>query len=50
VQNVQAIVKQAEAVPLAGDVPDLTRSLEALRVLRLAQDRASGRAAERAAR
>jgi hypothetical protein len=31
-------------------VPDLARSLEALRTLRLAQDRPSGRAADRPAR
>jgi hypothetical protein len=30
---------------MAGEMPDLARSLEALRVLRLAQDRAPGRAA-----
>jgi uroporphyrin-3 C-methyltransferase len=45
VQAMQATVKQLAATPMAGEMPDLTRSLEALRVLRLAQDRAPGRAA-----
>ena len=42
-QAVQATVKQLAASPMPGETPDLTRSLEALRVLRLAQDRAPGR-------
>jgi uroporphyrin-3 C-methyltransferase len=45
VQGLQATIKQLAAIPMASDMPDLTRSLEALRVLRLAQDRAPGRAA-----
>jgi uroporphyrin-3 C-methyltransferase len=45
VQAMQATVKQLAATPMAGEMPDLARSLEALRVLRLAQDRAPGRAA-----
>jgi uroporphyrin-3 C-methyltransferase len=44
-QALQATIKQLAATSLAGDMPDLGRSLEALRVLRLAQDRAPGRAA-----
>jgi len=43
VQALQATLKQLAATPMAADLPDLTRSLEALRVLRLAQDRAPGR-------
>ena len=45
VQTLQGTLKQLAATPLAGDMPDLSRSLEALRVLRLSQDRAPGRAA-----
>jgi uroporphyrin-3 C-methyltransferase len=45
VQALQAALKQIAATPLAGEMPDLGRSLEALRVLRLAQDRAPGRPA-----
>ena len=44
VQALQATIKQLAATPMPGEMPDLTRSLEALRVLRLAQDRAPGRA------
>jgi uroporphyrin-III C-methyltransferase len=44
VQGLQATLKQLIGTPMAGEVPDLTRSLEALRVLRVAQDRAAGRA------
>ncbi len=43
VQDLQATLKQMVATPLPGEMPDLTRSLEAVRVLRLAQDRAPGR-------
>jgi uroporphyrin-3 C-methyltransferase len=43
VQAVLASVKQLAATPMPGETPDLTRSLEALRVLRLAQDRAPAR-------
>jgi len=42
-QALQATLKQVAATPLAGEMPDLSRSLEALRVLRLSQDRAPGR-------
>ena len=44
VQAMQATIKQLAATPMPGEMPDLTRSLEAVRVLRLAQDRAPGRA------
>ena len=40
VQMLQATIKQLSAQPLPGETPDLSRSLEALRVLRLGQDRA----------
>ena len=43
VQAMQATVKQLAASPMPGETPDLTRSLEALRVLRLAQDRVPSR-------
>jgi len=43
VQVLQATVKQLAGTPMPGEMPDLTRSLEALRVLRLAQDRGPGR-------
>jgi len=43
VQAVLASLKQVAATPMPGETPDLTRSLEALRVLRLAQDRAPAR-------
>ena len=42
VQTLQATFKQLAASPMPGETPDLTRSLEALRVLRLGQDRAPG--------
>jgi uroporphyrin-III C-methyltransferase len=45
VQTLQATLKQAAAAPTPGSVPDLARSLEALRTLKLAQERAAGRAA-----
>ncbi len=44
VQALQATLKQMSATPLGGDMPDLSRSLEALRVLRIAQDRTPARA------
>jgi uroporphyrin-3 C-methyltransferase len=44
VQALVATLKQATAVPRPVGVPDLSRSLEALRTLRLAQERAAGRA------
>ena len=43
VQTLQATVKQLAATPMPGTTPDITVSLEALRVLRLAQDRAPAR-------
>jgi uroporphyrin-3 C-methyltransferase len=43
VQAVLASLKQIAATPMPGETLDLTRSLEALRVLRLAQDRAPAR-------
>jgi uroporphyrin-3 C-methyltransferase len=43
VQALQATVRQLAASPMPGETPDLNRSLEALRVLRLGQDRAGGR-------
>lgn len=48
VQVVQATVKQLLASPMPTVAPDLSPSLDALRVLRLAQDRAPPRAPERA--
>ena len=45
VQALLASLKQLAATPMPGETPDLTRSLEALRVLRLAQDRAPTRGA-----
>ena len=47
VQAVQATLKQVAAVHMAGDMPDVVGSLEALRVLRLAQERAPNRTADR---
>ena len=43
VQALQATVRQLALSPMPGETPDLNRSLEALRVLRLGQDRAGGR-------
>ncbi len=43
VQAMQATMRQLAASPLPGETPDLARSLEALRLLRLGQDRAPGR-------
>jgi len=43
VQAVLGSLKQLAATPMPGETPDLTRSLEALRELRLAQDRAPAR-------
>jgi uncharacterized protein HemX len=45
VQVLQATVRQLTASPMPGATPDLSRSVEALRVLRLSQDRAPGRGA-----
>jgi len=45
VQALQSTVRQLEASPMPGATPDLSRSLEALRVLRLSQDRVPGRGA-----
>jgi uroporphyrin-3 C-methyltransferase len=47
VQTVQATLKQVAGARNAGDMPDLAASLEALRVLRLAQERSPSRAADR---
>jgi len=47
VQVVQATVKQLANSPMPGGAPDLTATLEALRVLRLAQDRAPPRPPDR---
>jgi uroporphyrin-3 C-methyltransferase len=41
VQALQVTIKQLVATPMPGSAPDLTVSLEALRVLRLAQERAA---------
>jgi len=49
VQSVQAALKQLAATPMGGDMPDLGGSLEALRVLRLAQERAPARVPDRGA-
>jgi uroporphyrin-3 C-methyltransferase len=49
VQALQASLKQLAVAPMAGEMPDLVGSLEALRVLRLAQERAPGRSIERSA-
>jgi uroporphyrin-3 C-methyltransferase len=49
VQALQANLKQLAATPMGAAVPDLSRSLEALRLLRLAQDRPVGRAGDRPA-
>ena len=43
VQALQATVRQLATSPMPGETPDLNQSLEALRVLRLGQDRAGGR-------
>jgi uroporphyrin-3 C-methyltransferase len=40
VQAMQATLRQLAATAMAGELPDLARSFEALRVLRLAQERA----------
>jgi uroporphyrin-III C-methyltransferase len=47
VQVVQGTLKQVAAAHAEGDMPDLTGSLEALRVLRLAQERAPSRLPDR---
>jgi uroporphyrin-3 C-methyltransferase len=49
VQTLQATLKQLAATPMAGEMPDLAGSLEAVRVLRLAQERSPGRQGDRAA-
>lgn len=50
VAALQATLKQLAATPMTGAMPDLARSLEAVRALRLAQDRAPGRGAAPSAR
>jgi uroporphyrin-3 C-methyltransferase len=47
VQVVQGTLKQVAAAHPTGEMPDLTGSLEALRVLRLAQERAPSRLPDR---
>jgi uroporphyrin-3 C-methyltransferase len=47
VQGVQSTLKQLAATPMAGETPDLAGSLEAVRVLRLAQERTPARAGDR---
>jgi uroporphyrin-III C-methyltransferase len=49
VQALDATLKQLATTPAAGEMPDLGGSLEALRVLRIAQDRTPARAPERGA-
>ena len=49
VQAPQVTLKQLAAAPMAGEMPDLVSSLEALRVLRLAQERTPGRYTDRGA-
>jgi uroporphyrin-3 C-methyltransferase len=49
VQAMQATLKQLAATPMGSEMPDLGGSLEALRVLRLAQERTPVRVPERAA-
>jgi len=49
VQTLQATLKQLAATPMAGEMPDLGASLEAVRVLRLAQERTPGRTVDRGA-
>jgi uroporphyrin-3 C-methyltransferase len=46
VQTLQTVLKQLAATPTAGDIPDLARTLEAMRVLRAAADRAPTRGAD----
>ncbi len=46
----QSTLKQVAATPMAGELPDLARSLEALRLLKLAHDRAPGRVSDKPAR
>lgn len=50
VQSVQAVMKLLAATPATGAMPSLTRSLEAVRALRTAQERGTGRAAATPAR
>lgn len=47
VQALQATLKQVAATAMPGELPDLARSLEALRLLKLAQERAPARAADK---
>jgi uroporphyrin-3 C-methyltransferase len=49
VQGMQATLKQLAATPMAGETPDLAGSLEAVRVLRLAQERSPARTGDRGA-
>jgi hypothetical protein len=43
----QATLKQLAATPMGGAMPDLGASLEAVRVLRLAQERTPAKSADR---
>ena len=47
VQALQATLKQVAATTMPGELPDLARSLEALRLLKLAQERSPARAADK---
>ena len=47
VQAMQATLKQLAATPMGGAMPDLGASLEAVRVLRLAQERTPAKSADR---
>ncbi|MEP7183081.1 MAG: uroporphyrinogen-III C-methyltransferase [Betaproteobacteria bacterium] len=50
VQALEATLKQVAATAMPGELPDLARSLEALRVLKLAQERAPARGADKPGR
>jgi hypothetical protein len=39
VQTVQLLLKQVQATDMAVEIPDLARSLEAVRVLKLAREK-----------
>lgn len=50
VQALQSTLKQVAATPTTGELPDLARSLEALRLLKLAREPAPGRVPDKPAR
>ena len=50
VQALQSTLKQVAATPTTGELPDLARSLEALRLLKLARDQTPGRVPDKPAR